>query len=121
MTTITYNGAVSLSERELDLLDRYLHAANCLSVGQIYLPDIALLSEPLVQREMVEGVDDAGLDARGDTCEADPVKAVEDVLVTFPAERIVLFTRLVAEHCCDGGIDADALRQRFGLPVEQVE
>jgi hypothetical protein len=44
--------------------------------------------------------------------EGDPVKAVEDVLVTFSAERIVLFTRPVSErrydsastptHCSNG-------------------
>jgi hypothetical protein len=53
--------------------------------------------------------------------EGDPVKAVEDVLVTFPAERIVLFTRPVSERRYDEGIDADALQQRFGLPVLRTE
>ncbi len=41
------NGASSLSERELDLIDRYWRAANYLSVGQIYLLDNPLLREPL--------------------------------------------------------------------------
>jgi hypothetical protein len=49
------------------------------------------------------------------------VQAVEDVLVTFPAERIVLFTRRGSEQRHDEGIDADALQQRFGLPVQQAE
>jgi hypothetical protein len=44
----------------------------------------------LVQRETVEDLDAAVFDAHGVTAESDPVKAVEDVLVTFPAERIVL-------------------------------
>jgi xylulose-5-phosphate/fructose-6-phosphate phosphoketolase len=49
MTTAiaTYNGASSLSEPELDLIDRYWRAANYLSVGQIYLLDNPLLREPL--------------------------------------------------------------------------
>ena len=55
-----------------------------------------------VQRETVEGLDDAGLDARGDTGEGDPVKAVADVLVTFSAERILIFTRSSSEEPYDG-------------------
>jgi hypothetical protein len=61
------------------------------------------------------------LDARGDTGECDPVQAVEDVPVTFPAERIVVFTRRRSDQRYDEGIDADALQQRFGLPVQQAE
>jgi hypothetical protein len=83
--------------------------------------DEAIQRAELVQRETVEGLDDAGFDAHGDTGESDPVKAVEDVLVTFPAERIVLFTRPVSKRRHDEGIDADALQQRFGLPVERAE
>jgi hypothetical protein len=83
--------------------------------------DEAIQRADRVQRETVEGLDDAGLDARGDTGEGDPVQAVEDVLVTFPAERIVLFTRRGSDQRYDEGIDADELQQRFGLPVEQAE
>jgi len=43
---------------------------------------------------------------------------VEDVLVTFPADRILLFSRPVSERRYDEGVDADALRERFGLPVQ---
>ena len=83
--------------------------------------DEAIQRAELVQRETVEGLDDAGLDARGDTGEGDPIQAVEDILVTFAAERIVLFTRRGSEPRYDEGIDADALQQRFGLPVQQAE
>jgi hypothetical protein len=83
--------------------------------------DEAIRRAELVQRETVEGLDQAGLDAHGDTGESDPVKAVEDILATFPAERIVLFTRPGSERRYDEGIDADALQQRFGLPVQQAE
>jgi hypothetical protein len=61
------------------------------------------------------------LDARGDSGEGDPVKAVQDALVTFPADRIVLFSRPVSEQRFDEGIDADALQQRLGLPVQRAE
>src|ERR1700722_9289749 len=83
--------------------------------------DEAIQRADLVQRETVEGLDDAGLDARGDTGEGDPVQAIEDVLVTFPAERIVVFTRRGSEERYDEGIDAEALQERFGLPVQQAE
>jgi len=83
--------------------------------------DEAIRRAELVQRETVEGLGDAGLDAHGDTGEGDPVKAVEDVLVTFPAERIVLFTRPALDQRYDEGIDADALQQRFGLPVQRAD
>jgi hypothetical protein len=82
--------------------------------------DEAIRRAELVQRETVEGFDDAGLDARGDTGESDPVKAVEDVLVTFPAERILLFTRPASDQRHDEDIDADALQERFGLPVQRA-
>jgi hypothetical protein len=83
--------------------------------------DEAIQRAELVQRETVEGLDDAGLDARGDTGEGDPIQAVEDILMTFPAERIVLFTRPGSEQRYDEGIDVDALQQRCGLPVQQAE
>jgi hypothetical protein len=83
--------------------------------------DEAIRRAGLVQRETVEGLEHAGLDARGDTGEGDPVKAVEDVLVTFPAERIVIFSRSSSEQRHDEAIDADALQQRFGLPVQRAE
>jgi hypothetical protein len=77
-------------------------------------------AEP-VQRDTVEGLDDVGLDAPGDTGGGDPVAAVADVLVTSPAERIVSFTRLVSEQSYEEGVDAAAPRQQFGLPVQRAE
>ncbi|HVC08087.1 MAG TPA: hypothetical protein VND98_10950 [Solirubrobacterales bacterium] len=81
--------------------------------------DEAIERAELVQHKTTEDFDDAGLDAHGDTGEGDPVKAVEDVLATFPAERILVFTRPTSEQRHDEVIDAEALQQRFGLPVEQ--
>jgi hypothetical protein len=83
--------------------------------------DEAIRRAALVRREAVEGLHDAGLEARGGSGELDPVNAVEDVLVTFPAERTLLFTRPVSEGRYDEGIDAEALQLRFGLPAEQAE
>ena len=83
--------------------------------------DEAIRRAEVVQAETVEGLDDAGLDAHGDTGESDPVKAVADALVTFPAERILLFTRPSSEQRHDESIDAEALQQRFDVPVQRAE
>ncbi|MCW3066804.1 MAG: hypothetical protein JWN32_3976 [Solirubrobacterales bacterium] len=52
--------------------------------------DEAIRRANVVQRETVDGLDNAGAEARGDADDSDPVKAVEDGLTTFRAERIVL-------------------------------
>jgi hypothetical protein len=83
--------------------------------------DEAIRRAEQVQSETTQVLDDAGIDARGDTGEGDPVKAVEDVLVTFPAERILIFGRPSSEQRYDESIDAEALQQRFGLPVQQTD
>ena len=83
--------------------------------------DEAIERAELVQHKTTEGFDDAGVDAHGDTGEGDPIQAVEDVLATFPAERILIFTRPSSKHRRDEGIDAAALEQRFGLPVQQAK
>ncbi|WP_155725432.1 phosphoketolase family protein, partial [Mycobacterium avium] len=46
-TSTTTPAGSPLSDRELDLIDKYWRAANYLSVGQIYLLDNPLLKEPL--------------------------------------------------------------------------
>jgi hypothetical protein len=48
------------------------------SVLRFWLSDAdeAIRRAQLVQRETVEGLDDAGLDARGDTREGDPVSVL---------------------------------------------
>jgi hypothetical protein len=83
--------------------------------------DEAIQRAELVQRETIEDLDDAGVDAHGITGESDPVQAVEDALVMFPAERIVLFSRPDSARRHDESIDADALQQRFGVPVQRAD
>src|SRR5437588_13130575 len=43
-----------------------------------------------VEEETVERLDEAGVDAAGDTGESDPLQAVADALAAFPADRIVV-------------------------------
>jgi hypothetical protein len=80
--------------------------------------DEAMQRAELVQRQTVEGLDGEGLDACGDIGTGIPVKAVEDALVTFAADRIVLFSRPASERRYAEAVDADALRERFGVPVQ---
>ncbi len=51
-TTTTPAAADTLSDDELAVIDKYWHAANYLSVGQIYLLDNPLLTEPLSSRHV---------------------------------------------------------------------
>jgi hypothetical protein len=83
--------------------------------------DEAVERAELVQRQTVKGLAEVGLDAHGDIGEGQPVKAVEDVLNSFPADRIVLFSRPPSERRYAEAVDADALRERFGVPVQRAE
>jgi len=82
--------------------------------------DEAIARADWIQHETVENLEDADVDAVGDTGEADPADAIQDALETFPADRVIVFTRpgtpRYREH-----VDAGELERRFGVPVEQVE
>jgi hypothetical protein len=71
--------------------------------------------------ETVERLDEAGLDAAGDTGESDPLQALEDALQTFPADRIVVVTHPEGErdYLEDGFIEE--AERRFGVPVAHRE
>ncbi len=56
-----------------------------------------------------------------DTGEGDLEDAVEDALQTFAAERIVVFTHPKGERRYREDVDPEALRERFGLPVDRAE
>jgi hypothetical protein len=83
--------------------------------------DEAIQRAEFVRRATVEGLDEEGLDCHGDICQGNPVTAVEDALDTFPADRILVFTRPVSEQRYAEAVDAEALRERFGVPVQRSE
>jgi hypothetical protein len=67
--------------------------------------------------ETVERLDVEGIDAAGDTGESDPMQALEDALVTYEADRIVVFTHPDDERdYLEDGFVEEAER-RLGLPV----
>lgn len=83
--------------------------------------DEAIARAEEVWRQSVEQLRADGVAASGDTGESDPMLAVQDAIMTFPAERIVLFT-----HGGDSGgyredVDVQELRERFGVPIEQAQ
>jgi hypothetical protein len=80
--------------------------------------DEAIARADEVRRESVQELDQAGIAASGDTGESDPQTAIEDVLKTFPADRIVVFTHPESDQRYKEDVDPAELQQRFGLPVD---
>ena len=82
--------------------------------------DEAIGEAEAAQEETVERLEEAGVDAAGDTGESEPVVAIEDALATFPADRIVIFSHPESDRDYredEGLADAEA---RFGVPVRHA-
>ena len=79
--------------------------------------DEAIQEAQVAQEETVERLEEAGLDAAGDTGESEPALALQDALATFAADRIVIFSHPEGDRDYreDAGL-ADA-ETRFGIPV----
>ena len=79
--------------------------------------DEAIAEAEAAQEETVERLDEEGVDAAGDTGEAEPAQAIQDALATFKADRIVVFSHPEGDRDYreDEGL-ADA-QERFGVPV----
>jgi hypothetical protein len=83
-------------------------------------PDAAIDRAEQVQQETVERLDEAGVDAAGDTGEDDPLLAVQDTLQTYPADRIIFFTHPEGDrNWLEEGV-VDEARDRFEPPVEHM-
>ena len=80
--------------------------------------DDAIARAQDVQEETVERLEEEGIDAAGDTGEADPMVAIEDALQTFPADRIVIFSHPGDERAYREEA-LDEAGRRFGVPVVQ--
>jgi len=82
--------------------------------------DEAIHEAEAAQEETVERLEEAGVDAAGDTGESEPAVAIQDALATFAADRIVIFSHTgKKDYREDEGL-ADA-EQRFGVPVSFAE
>ncbi len=83
--------------------------------------DEAIEKAQAVGRESREQLESEGVPAKADTGEADPYKAVQDALQTFPADRLLVFSHPEGEQLYREDVDHDELEIRFGLPVDQAE
>jgi hypothetical protein len=82
--------------------------------------DAAIGRADEVQEETVERMVDQGVDAAGDTCESDPLQAIEDALQTFEADEIVLFTHPEGRrNWLEEGLVEEA-EGRFDRPVRHL-
>jgi hypothetical protein len=82
-------------------------------------PDEAIGEAQEAQAKTVESLGQEGIEAKGDTGEGEPLVAIQDALVTFPADKIVLFTRAEDEAKYREDDVAGEAERRFGRPVVQ--
>jgi hypothetical protein len=82
--------------------------------------DDAIARAKEVGRESRQQLGSEGVQASADTGESDPIEAIQDALITFPADRIVLFTHEGSEQAYREDVDPAEVRERFGLPVDQA-
>ncbi len=83
-------------------------------------PDPAIQRAEQVQEETVERLDEAGIDAAGDTGESDPLLAIQDALQTYPADEIVLVTHAEGKRNWQEDGVVDAAGERFEPSVTHV-
>lgn len=83
--------------------------------------DDAIAKANEVSSASADRLEREGVTASADSGESDPLKAIEDALITFDAERIVVFRHREAEQAYLEDFDGAELEQRFGRPVDQVE
>ena len=76
-------------------------------------PDPAIDRAREVADESAERMVEEGVDAVGDTGEGDPIQALEDALVTFDADAIVLCTHAGGEKNWQEDGVVDRVREHF--------
>jgi hypothetical protein len=111
-------GEITPEDAEVMVVAPALHD----SPRQFWLSDAdeAIATAQDVQRATQDQLDAAGIAARGDTGESDPLTAIEDALESFPAERIVLFRPPQSRQRYREGVDASEIEQRFHVPVDMA-
>lgn len=83
--------------------------------------DEAIARARWVASETVEQLEEAGINADGDTGESEVYDAVQDALVDFAADRILLFLHPPREQRYREQIAAAVLERDTGVPVERIE
>jgi hypothetical protein len=82
-------------------------------------PDEAIGDADDAQAKTVENLEREGIEASGDTGEGEPLLALQDALVTFPADKIIIFIRPDDEQAYREDDVAGEAERRFGRPVVQ--
>ncbi len=82
--------------------------------------DEAIARAEEVRERTVETLGAEGVAASGDTGESDPMAAIQDALLTFDADRIVVFTRGRDGQRYREDLDEHEIEQRFGRPVDHA-
>ena len=80
-------------------------------------PDDAIAEAEAAETESVERLEEAGVDAAGDTGESEPAVALQDALATFPADRIVVFSHPEGDRDYREDEGLADVEERFGIPV----
>jgi hypothetical protein len=83
--------------------------------------DEAIAQADEVRREAVDKLGEGGVSASGDTGESDPSTAIQDALMTFEADRIVMFTHRGDDKGYREDVDPEEISDRFGLPVDRAK
>lgn len=81
--------------------------------------DAAIDHAERVEERTVDRLEEAGVAAHGKVGDSEPLVAVQDALVTFPADRIVIVGHPEGhrDYREDGDLAAE-VRDRFGIPVD---
>lgn len=82
--------------------------------------DDAIARADEIRRKTAAQLDDAGVPVSSDTGESDPEQAIEDALMTFPAQRIVVFEHAPDERRYREELDPAELERRFSVPVDRA-
>jgi nucleotide-binding universal stress UspA family protein len=82
--------------------------------------DDAIARAEEVRRRTAAQLDRAGIPVSTDTGESDPQQAIADALMTFRADRIVLFEHPPSEQRYREAVDVAEIQQRFGLPADRA-
>jgi nucleotide-binding universal stress UspA family protein len=83
--------------------------------------DEAIMEAEQAAEETVERLEEAGVDAAGDTGESEPIVALQDALATFDADRIVIFTHPEGDRDYREEDDLANVEERFDVPVTWAE
>ena len=79
--------------------------------------DDAIAEAEAAQEETVERLEEEGVDAAGDTGEAEPAQAIQDALATFKADRIVVFSHPEGDRDYREDDGLAGAEERFGIPL----